>query len=143
MACGESAAGTDGCAYLQQQQYPGNIRELRNVVIRSTAESADRTIGKATLLKVLESAVVSSSDVSTSQMEASLTLAAHKWACHALATHHPAPFQTAAEILERELITAAIQQTRVNRSAAAQLLGIHRETLRDKLQKHSLPEATE
>jgi DNA-binding NtrC family response regulator len=42
--------------------------------------------------------------------------------------------EEAVEILERTLITRALERTGGNRSAAAKLLGIHRNTLQRKMQ---------
>ncbi|MEZ6132800.1 MAG: sigma-54 dependent transcriptional regulator [Planctomycetaceae bacterium] len=128
---------------LQQQRYPGNIRELRNLVIRSAAESPERSIDVATIRATLASAVVTeqSSSPGSTPPDQKLTDAAQEWARDALRHHQSAPLQAASDIVERELILAAMQQTGGNRSAAAQLLGIHRETLREKLSKHDLSDA--
>lgn len=46
--------------------------------------------------------------------------------------------EEAVEILERTLITRALERTGGNRSAASKLLGIHRNTLQRKLLEYKL-----
>jgi len=46
--------------------------------------------------------------------------------------------EEAVEILERTLITRALERTACNRSAAAKLLGIHRNTLQRKMSDFKL-----
>ena len=66
---------------------------------------------------------------------ASLQIAAQEWARKALLRGETSLLTDAATIVERELILAALEHCDGNRSAAAGILGIHRETLRDKLSK--------
>ena len=46
--------------------------------------------------------------------------------------------EEAVELLEKSLITNAMKRTKGNRSAAAKLLGIHRNTLQRKCEEYSL-----
>lgn len=126
--------------FLQQHLWPGNIRELRNVVISAASATAERAIG----VSAVKSAMNLTTDRTQSQHSQSaspqqeLQSAARAWARQALSHQQPNLIQAASEMVESELIAAALQHTQGNRSAAAQLLGIHRETLRDKLAKHSI-----
>jgi len=117
---------------LQNREYPGNVRELRNIVIRAASESMESAIG----VDAIAAAEVTSPDKSVSA-DSGLRHAIQAWAQKALAEGQASPIQAASEIVESELIAAAMKETNGNRSAAAQLLGIHRETLREKLLKMS------
>ena len=125
--------------FLQQQSFPGNIRELRNTVVRAAASSSAHSIGIGAVREAIESAQVEASPatsghtVTSDGASAALQDAARAWAAQALSEQRSGLIQAAASIVERELILATMELTRGNRSAAAQLLGIHRETLRDKL----------
>ena len=140
MHAGDSSRqfSADAIHFLQTHSYSGNIRELRNTVISAAAESSERTIGIAAVRAAMEMASVTVDAAEASLPSGGLSQAAQQWAYQALTEKLPTPLQAASDIVEKELITAAMQQTHGNRSAAAQLLGIHRETLRDKLQKHEL-----
>lgn len=127
---------------LEQHTYPGNIRELRNTVVRAAAESTERSIGPDAVRAALEAAGGQTNSSDLPAADDRLRRAAEHWARQAVSDDVPTPLQTASDIVERELIAAAMQQTNGNRSAAAQLLGIHRETLRDKLLKHDIDDIT-
>lgn len=137
---------TDALQFLQQQEYPGNIRELRNTVVRAAADSSERSIGLAAVTAAMQTVdpVARNPTIEASGGPPAFNLhnAAQNWAHHAIATTKAVPLQAASDIVERELIVAAMQHTNGNRSAAAQLLGIHRETLRDKLLKHAISDTS-
>ncbi len=117
---------------LQNRNYPGNVRELRNIVIRAASESMESAIGVSAIAPLEEQP-----DMATSSPDSNFRQATRQWAQRALKEAQPSPILAASEIVESELVSAAMNQTNGNRSAAAQLLGIHRETLRDKLLKMS------
>ena len=121
-------------AALQERHFPGNVRELRNTVIRAATESNELAIDVEGL-----SVSDASSNGTSSSSSNELRDAAQQWATRTLAEVQSTPLITAAEIVESELIATALKQTNGNRSAAAKLLGIHRETLREKLARMSRP----
>ncbi len=125
----------EAISWLRRQPYPGNIRELRNVVISAAAASAEHTIGVAALTAATRAATVGQPP--PAEPQSAFQEAAKQWAMQAIAQKQTNPLQAASAIVEAELITAALEATNGNRSAAAQLLGIHRETLRDKLLKQN------
>ncbi|MEP3482556.1 MAG: sigma-54 dependent transcriptional regulator [Fuerstiella sp.] len=119
---------------LQQQPLPGNVRELRNVVVRATASTSASKIGVSDL-SLDPSTKISSADVGSqlSQLKESVTRTIADWANAALADGNQKPLQEAIDIVERQLIESALRTANGNRSAAAKLLGIHRETMRQKM----------
>lgn len=124
----------DAIQELMRRPYPGNVRELRNVVVSAATETTERVIGP----EALTSAVTSVNEERTeASADAELRRSARRWAEHALTSQIDAPLPSAAEIVESELISAAMEHAGGKRSAAAQLLGIHRETLRERLARYS------
>lgn len=119
---------------LQQQQFQGNVRELRNIVVRATTSTSAAIIDAADLSLDSYRAVGSSGTaLQLEPLENSVIQAIGEWANVALAGGKQKPLQEAIELVERELIKSALLSAEGNRSAAAKLLGIHRETMRQKM----------
>lgn len=114
---------------LMAYDFPGNVRELKNIILRAAATSAEATISA--------DYIVLDAGGATGATAATLQIAAQNWARNALTAGQTSLLAGASEIVERELIVAALEHCSGNRSAAASILGIHRETLRDKLTKMS------
>lgn len=119
-------------ARLQSYSFPGNVRELRNIVIRAASESASGEVDVDAIQLVPES----DSSGKPANTNESLQNLVRDWASSHLMTT-AAPMQTVTGIVESALIESALKQCNGNRSAAAKLLGIHRETLREKLNRQS------
>ena len=100
---------------LQKRRYPGNVRELENMITRLVALSESPTLDAA-LLHALDSG-----------------------------TSHGAPrlattgsFREQVERLERSLLSQALEAAAGNQSEAARALGLSRVTFLDKLKRHDL-----
>jgi PAS domain S-box len=91
--------------FLEQYSWPGNIRELRNLTQRIVATSKTETINRALLMSIFKPQPAVAP--SPSSREARLT---------------------------REIISA-LEKAKGNYSGAAQILGIHRMTLRRRMKK--------
>ena len=106
---------------LQAYDFPGNVRELENVLERAVALS--------------EGNVVQAEDLRLAPRQGSGDMA------HGAAHPAPAPAGSAGSLddyidtLEREAIVKALQETRYNKTAAAKKLGITFRALRYKLKK--------
>ena len=118
---------------LQQRSYPGNVRELKNLIIGAAAQSTETIIGPGALQQTVE--VAAESDRSPEQQ---LISAAGAWATAQISTDDESIVHSALELVEPELIRAALKHCKGNRSAAAQRLGIHRETLREKMGRYGI-----
>ena len=118
---------------LQQRSYPGNVRELKNLIIGAAAQSPETIIGPGALQQTVE--VAAESDRSPEQQ---LISAAGAWATAQISTDDESIVHSALELVEPELIRAALKHCKGNRSAAAQRLGIHRETLREKMGRYGI-----
>jgi DNA-binding NtrC family response regulator len=100
-------------AALRSHSWPGNVRQLRNVIERALIVSRARVIGKHDLPEEFQSiAQVGSGDV---KMRIGVTL----------------------EEMEKELIFRTIEFTSGNKTRAAQVLGISAKTLYNKLERYS------
>jgi two-component system response regulator PilR (NtrC family) len=101
-------------AALQAYQFPGNVRELENVLERSMALMAADTIDAADLNLV------------PPETDAAPVAAAEL------------PLQDRLDLAEKNAILDALQKTRFNRTAAARLLGVTFRSLRYRMQRLGL-----
>ncbi|MEQ1883214.1 MAG: sigma-54 dependent transcriptional regulator [Burkholderiales bacterium] len=112
--------------------FPGNVRELRNVVIRLTTKYPGQTINSEQLLAELdwdEPAATPSGPV----QDTNFTLATAR--TH-LETRKGFDLDRVLREMEKSYVDAALDITRGNLSQAAKLLGIHRTTLYSRMQSY-------
>lgn len=124
---------------LSSRPWPGNVRELRNAVENAALVARGGTIE----VSHLPPALTQSGGISLDAGEA-LRNAAARWIEEQL---RPLNLDTADGSLYEEFLLAAepalletiLTRCGNNRTAAARLLGLHRATLRQKLQNYGLP----
>jgi DNA-binding NtrC family response regulator len=124
------ALAVDALDLLARQPWPGNIRELRNVLEQVSLMTDDLMLSAPHFARVLAPA-------------AGLPLPAPAAEAPAPAAMRLAPAQSlpqAVAALERALIRNALQATGGNKQAAARQLGIARATLYEKLAAMGGPE---
>lgn len=102
---------------LMESPWKGNIRELENVIERAVLLTDGQTIGEDSLFTTTRSNFPQSGQVSITQ---------------------PIPLKKAVEKAETAAIRQALLSTDGNRSKAAQLLGIGRRTLYDKIEAYNI-----
>ncbi len=107
---------------LMHYDFPGNIRELENVLERATALSSGREIGAEDLM--LKPAI------------------AEEPGARAADGALGAPLPEYLDRMEREAILDALARTQFNRTAAAKLLGITFRTLRYRMQRLGIRDET-
>lgn len=116
-----------------QYDFPGNVRELRNIVIRLIAKYAGQTVG--------EQALIAEFDLSTQPIvagefnfsdEAQMEAEAHRH----LHKQSNLNIDTVLKAWERAYIAAAMKMTRGNLSQAAKLLSVNRTTLYSRMSNH-------
>ena len=105
----------------QRYHFPGNVRELRNIVIRLATKHAGQRVSAAQLDAEL--------DLEASPVDAGAPSAALDHALRTLERGAPFSLDDTLRSWERAYIEAALRLTRGNVSQAARLLGINRTTL--------------
>lgn len=106
----------DAIAMLQDYHYPGNVRELENILERAMALSDDNYITRQDLqLKPVSNHEIPDNEVTASEMTS------------------VDPMDLVGQ--QRQSIKQALEQTRWNKTAAAKLLGLSLRQLRYRLQK--------
>jgi two-component system nitrogen regulation response regulator GlnG len=115
---------------LAHYEFPGNVRELDNVLRRATALSAGPTISAKDLR-----ADMRESDVAE-DLELGVAVALNRWLKNELSGSGPVTqlHEKTVVIVERPLIEHVLEACRGNQIKAASLLGINRNTLRKKMQ---------
>ncbi|MFL6579692.1 MAG: sigma-54-dependent transcriptional regulator [Burkholderiales bacterium] len=118
-----------------QYGFPGNVRELRNIVIRLTTKYPGQTINSEQLLGEFDWEEPMAAPVQTGQAgDFKSSVAAAR--VH-LQTKKGFLLDEALRDLERSYVEAALDITRGNLSQAAKLLGIHRTTLYSRMQNYA------
>jgi len=113
--CGEREPpklAADALAELMRYDFPGNVRELENVLERAVALASGVEITAADLQLARQPADAQSADVDDAL-----------------------PLQERLDAIERKAILQALEQTRYNRTAAAKLLGITFRALRYRMER--------
>lgn len=127
------------CTALCARQWPGNVRELRNAVEHAAILARGGQIRPEHLPEpcLFATAAPISADARTHR-EISTWAAAMS---SELATaDDPQLYERFLQLVEPPLLEAVLEQCGGNRAAAAQLLGLHRATLRQKMRRHGLSE---
>jgi len=121
--------------------FPGNVRELRNIVIRLTTKHAGQLVGSDLLQSELdlESVDVALPGLAPTQDFKTLQEAARKH----LQLQKNFNLDMTLQQWERGYVEAALAITHGNLSQAARLLGIHRTTLYSRIQNYGAQEGAE
>jgi DNA-binding NtrC family response regulator len=103
----------EALAALSEYQWPGNIRELQNVIERAVA-------------------LVESGSIGLNDLPTDVLLPDHR---RRVKQAENLPLKTATDEFERQIVMRILERVRWNRSEAARILGIHRNSLKVKLQR--------
>ena len=135
---GEVRLADDALAELSSRPWPGNVRELRNTIEHATILARGRTIRP----EHLPAAGAQPAGASLSVYDEICKLLSD-WARREVSkgnapTTESTLHERLLELAEPPVIQAVLSHCQKNRAAAAQLLGIHRATLRQKLHKYGI-----
>lgn len=116
--------------------FPGNVRELRNIVIRLTARHAGQTVTEEQLLAEFDSTEVADDTLpaTTPGLQAKDLEQARQAAIEHLKRSAGIHLDTTLELWERGYIEAALELANGNTSLAARRLGLNRTTLYNRMQ---------
>jgi two-component system, NtrC family, response regulator AtoC len=115
---------------IRSHAWPGNVRELRNVVEQAVLTAGGDLIDEAHL------AIAPAADLLGGL--GTPAVAADEVAAPGTGTAPLAPATGRLEDVERTLIGRALAQTRGNVTQAARILGVSRDTLRYRIEKHGI-----
>ena len=122
---------------LKRYRWPGNIRELENLIRRLAALYPQEVIGAATLDAELAQPAINSLETERSEEALSASVERHlsRYFGNYPGDSLPPPglYHRVLKEVEAPLISAALAATRGNQIKAAELLGVNRNTLRKKI----------
>ncbi len=128
----------DALAYLRSYHWPGNIRELKNVIERLTVLHPDPII----TLKSVQSTIGAEDPLQAPkfQQKENLADAAERILKQWFLAHKNLPiasglYTRVIQEVERPLLKLTLDYTKGNQSEASEILGINRNTLRKKLKE--------
>jgi DNA-binding NtrC family response regulator len=119
-----------------EYSFPGNVRELRNIVIRLTAKYGGERVNSEQLLAELDPETLE-----TPPAHAGFAVLDYRASVEAAKRHLQAgrnfSLDETLQRWERSYVEAALALTNGNLSQAAKLLGIHRTTLYSRMQNYT------
>ncbi len=121
---------------LQQQPWYGNVRELRTAIEHASVSARGRAIGWDDFPPPQKETIAAGG-----LPDASLETAIENWIHSQLENAPDEPTDLHESFLaavEPALLRVVLEHTAGNRAAAAELLGIHRGTLRDRLKRYNV-----
>ena len=133
---------THSTKILLEYDWPGNIRQLRNVMERLSVMTAGGIIRSPDVQKALQIQNFTSENSSMNAPQKRAAGSAEHDTANTISTQKPLPeilpllFGKEKALYEKQLITEALEACNGNRTEASQKLGISRTTLWRKLQKH-------
>ncbi|MCO8122828.1 sigma-54 dependent transcriptional regulator [Stieleria sp. TO1_6] len=132
----ETAINDELLAQLEQRPWHGNVRELKNAVEHAAVLARGRSLGIDDF-----PASKPGRDTKPDSPNRSLETVVRNWTLHTIenqTTNHPPLHAEFLAATEPALLRVVLEHTAGNRAKAAELLGIHRGTLRDRLRAYGL-----
>ena len=121
----------DALSFLARQTWPGNIRQLQNVLRQAILKRRDLAITTTDLRPLILNELINDED-SLSKIASNLISKANNQELP------DGAYREMINLAEKTLIQHALMNTNGNQSKAAEILGITRYTLREKVKVHSI-----
>jgi two-component system nitrogen regulation response regulator GlnG len=118
---------------LRSYDWPGNVRELQSVIRRSMLMSTGPVIVPENVNNELHNSNMNTSTLTGNSQQVSLTSGVDAFVQSRIDEGSTNVYAETLEMMERKLITKILSQTAGNQSQAAELLGITRGSLRNKI----------
>jgi two-component system nitrogen regulation response regulator GlnG len=123
---------------LQSRAWVGNVRELRNAIEHAAIVARGRSI-RAEHLPAAAAGAAPAANSDDRELAARIARWARQEGRMSGSEPTDSPlYEQFLAMVEPPLLKAALEQCRGNRAAAAQVLGIHRATLRQKMRKYGI-----
>lgn len=116
----------------EDYHFPGNVRELRNIVIRLTTKYAGRSVGPRELEAEFDLDLVSPEAI----LLPTDAQALRDYAKRHLKSVHGFELDRVMKQWEKSYVEAALDMTHGNLSQAAKILGVNRTTLYSRMQTY-------
>lgn len=131
----------EAMSLLQHYSWPGNIRELENLIMRLSALYTEETISKEIVQHELNLAEHPTQMSATGPMDLSVAVESHVARIMADSEPHlpeAGLYQRVLDKVEAPLISMTLNACGGNQIKAADLLGLNRNTLRKKIRQHGI-----
>lgn len=130
----------EALAVIEKYEFPGNVRELRNIIERATLLETSNLIRVSSLPDELKNSIGEIEFKETTKVElpsisdSDIAAADKPW-------HKPGfNFKNYIDSVEKQLVVEVLEETGGKKAKAAELLGLTRFALRHQLKKHGLDE---
>ena len=139
LSLSEASIQPDALAWLKEQRWPGNVRQLENILRQGVLAARGFPITRE-MLELIFSRNTETSSSDKSPIDAPLESLMDELLAQAKAGGDLDVHAKVFEAMERELFTRAIQLAQGNQAKAARWLKMSRQTVREKLQAFGLKE---
>jgi DNA-binding NtrC family response regulator len=131
---GKASISPEAVRFLQQQPWPGNVRQLQNILRKALLKRRTYTITEDDMRDL----IAESAAPRSRQEEQTFAELAKRVLRRARDGEIRGAYAEMQRMMEHELLGAAMEVSAGNKAKAARWLGISRLTLREKLQQHGL-----
>lgn len=131
---GNASIAPAAVKFMEQQPWPGNVRQLQNLLRKALLKKRTFTITEEDVRELLAESALPAAP----QDEQTFSEVVRQVLNRAVEGEIPGAYAEMQRVMEHELLGTAIELSEGNKAKAARWLGLSRLTLREKLQQHGL-----